>query len=325
MFGRYSEGGFREVGGEDPFAYLKAEMAASDLTFVNLESPLMEGHPERYPSAPRGLVFRGEAYRARQLAEAGVDVVTLANNHAEDLRMPGVVSSLAILEAAGIASFGAVTEGDPFAPAVLNRHGTQVFFFGATTRRNLGEPGRDQWIPSAYRHWRYLKDELPERIRVTREAHPEALILVSMHWGEEYVTHAPREHQRLSHAVIDAGANGVLGHHPHVLQPVEVYNGAPILYSMGNLVFDQRGLSKRRSALFTMEWRQIEPKQWELHGLEILPVLLPGGQDGPSPAPADQAAIILQSLEEGARAQGTRLEARNGRLYWSPEEDADAD
>ena len=166
---------------------------------------------------------------------------------------------------------------------------------------------------------------MPQRIRVTREAHPEALILVSMHWGEEYVTDAPREHQRLSRAVIDAGANGILGHHPHVLQPVEVYKGAPILYSMGNLVFDQRGLSKRRSALFTMEWRQDETGQWLLNGLEVQPVLLPGGHDGPSPAPPEQAAIILKSVAEGALAQGTLLVARNGRLHWSAGEEGDAD
>ena len=325
MFGRYSEGGFREVGGEDPFAHLKNELTGADLTFVNLESPLMDGHPERYPAAPRGLVFRGEAYRAQQLADAGVDVVTLANNHAEDLRAAGIESSLSILEAAGIASFGAVTEGDPFAPAVLETQGRRVFFFGATTRRNLGEPGRDQWIPSAYRHWRYLKDELPERIRNTRAAYPEALILVSMHWGEEYVTDAPREHQKLSRTVIDAGANGVLGHHPHVLQPVEVYNGAPILYSMGNLVFDQRGLSKRRSALFTMSWSQEEGKAWQLQELEIVPVLLPGGHDGPSLAPADQAAIIRKALVEGAQAQGTPLVEREGRLFWTASQDASTD
>ena len=325
MFGRYSEAGYREVGGANPFAMISGELSRSDLSFVNLESPLMDGHPARRPTAPRGLVFRGEAYRAQQLVDAGVDVVTLANNHTEDLRMAGVQSSLEILEQVGLASFGAAAEGDPFAPAVLEHEGIPVLFFGATTRRNLGEPGKDQWIPSAYRHWRWLKDEMPARVRKAREEFPNALIFVSMHWGEEYVTSAPREHQRLAHTVIDAGANGVLGHHPHVLQPVEVYRGAPILYSMGNLVFDQRGLSKRRSALFTMEWTRSATDGWQLAGLELIPLMLPGGHDGPSLASPEQARPILDGAIQGARAQGTALTERNGRLYWRPASQPDSD
>jgi len=141
-----------------------------------------------------------------------------------------------------------------------------------------------------------------------------------MHWGEEYVTDAPREHQRMARSLIDAGANGVLGHHPHVLQPIEVYRGAPILYSMGNLVFDQRSLSRRRSGLFTMNWERSAEGRWDLSSLDMLPILLCGGETGPTLANAEEAAPILHAAIRGAAVQNTQLVEREGRVHWVPED-----
>jgi poly-gamma-glutamate synthesis protein (capsule biosynthesis protein) len=317
MLGRYHDGAFREVGGLDPFAGIAVHLSASDLAFVNLETPLMAGHPVRRPSAPRGLVFRGEAIRAQQMRAAGIDVVSLANNHAEDLRLAGVRTTVDILAAAGLVAFGALPEGDPFAPVLVQVEDKTVVFLGTTTRRNIGEPRKDQWIPSAYRQWKWLVKELPERVAESRARWPNALILVSMHWGEEYVREAPVAHQRLARSLIDSGANGVFGHHPHVLQPVEVYQGAPILYSMGNLVFDQRSLSRRQSALFTMSWTPDAQRGWRLEELEILPLMLRGRDTGPTLASPEEALPILERMERGAARQNTVLERKEGRLIWT--------
>ena len=318
MFGRYSNSTYRSIGGDEPFAAIAAQLRKADVAFVNLESPLMEGHPPRMPEAPRGLVFRGEAKRAHQMVQAGVDVVALANNHTEDLRNPGVKSTIEILAAAGLVGFGAVEQGDPLAPVVADIDGKQVVFLGATTRRNLGEPRTGQWIPSAYKPFKWLLKEFPKRVEDARLTWPNALIIVSMHWGEEYVTSAPAPHQKLARALIDAGANGVLGHHPHVLQPIEVYNGAPILFSMGNLVFDQRGVSRRRTALFDLSWQRNQAGEWQLNGLVLTPVMLRGGETGPTYATSTEAEPILSMMKTGAANQQTLLERKGGTLVWSP-------
>jgi poly-gamma-glutamate synthesis protein (capsule biosynthesis protein) len=318
MFGRYSNSTYRSVGGEDPFAAIAAQLRKADVAFVNLESPLMAGHPSRMPKAPRGLVFRGEAQRADQMVKAGIDVVSLANNHTEDLRNPGVKSTIDILAATGLVGFGAVTEGDPLAPVAVEISGKQVVFLGATTRRNLGAPQNGQWIASAYQPFTWLLKEFPKRVELARLQWPNALIIVSMHWGEEYVTSAPAPHQKLARALIDAGANGVLGHHPHVLQPVEVYKGAPILFSMGNLVFDQRGVSRRRTALFDLSWRRNQLNEWQLNGLVMTPVMLRGGGTGPTYATSTEGEAILRMMKTGAANQQTLLERKEGTLVWSP-------
>jgi poly-gamma-glutamate synthesis protein (capsule biosynthesis protein) len=319
MFGRYSKGEYRSVGGEDPFAALSAQFQQADFSFVNLECPLMEGHPKRMPAAPRGLVFRGEARRATQMVAAGIDVVALANNHAEDLRMPGVKSTEQILDKVGLVGFGALSEGDPLAPVHMQVNGAEVVFLGATTRRNLGDRHKGQWIPSAYQPFKWLLKNWPDAVRDARTQWPNALILVSMHWGEEYVTQAPVAHQRLAKMLIDAGADGVLGHHPHVLQPVAVYKGAPILYSMGNLIFDQRSVSKRRTALFDLSWRQDELGDWSLRELALTPVMLRGGHTGPTYATPEEAEPIFQSMKTGAARHQTAMEREGGRLVWKPD------
>ena len=146
---------------------------------------------------------------------------------------------------------------------------------------------------------------------------PDAVILVSMHWGDEYVTDAPAPHQELARKLIDAGANGVLGHHPHVLQPVEVYKGSPILYSMGNLVFDQRRRSTRRSALFSLLWKKGEQGEWGLDEISIIPVMLQGGDTGPRLADSEESETILKALQQGSAKQNTALERQGDRLLWS--------
>ena len=321
MLGRYRDETYREVGGDNPFTDITKYLNKADLTFVNLECPLMAGHPETMPKAPRGLVFRGSPERATQMAKAGIDVVSMANNHAEDLHMAGVEATEKILQEANITYFGIDSVGDPFAPVQVLSGDISVFFLGASTRRNLGESGRDRWIPSAYRNFKWLKSELPQRVSNLRADYPQAIILVSLHWGEEYVTYAPKAHQTLARKVIDSGANGVLGHHPHVLQPIEVYKGAPILYSMGNLVFDQTSLSRRRTGLFTMQWVQNPTGKWLLDSLEVLPVLLRGGHTGPTLANTEEAAPMMELMIKGAKAQNTILKSKDGKVHWIPNEE----
>lgn len=316
MFGRYTQGEYRSVGGAYPFAALSAQFQQADFAFVNLECPLMEGHPKRMPAAPRGLVFRGEAERADQLVAAGIDVVALANNHAEDLRMPGVKSTQQILKKTGLVGFGALPVGDPLAPVHMRVNGVDVVFLGATTRRNIGDRHKGQWIASAYQPFKWLIKNWPNAVAEARTQWPNALILVSMHWGEEYVTRAPVQHQKLAKMLIDAGADGVLGHHPHVLQPVAVYKGAPILYSMGNLVFDQRGLSQRRTALFDLSWRQDATGDWTLQELALTPVMLRGGHTGPTYATPEEAEPIFMAMKSGAARHQTVMERDGMRLVW---------
>ena len=92
-------------------------------------------------------------------------------------------------------------------------------------------------------------DDILARIRLLREQHPDAVIIVTLHWGVEH-TLQPTIQQRLeAHQIIDAGADAIIGHHTHTLQTVKQYKGRPIYYSLGNFIFDQQKPINTRAAV----------------------------------------------------------------------------
>ena len=191
----------------------------------------------------KGIWFRSAPEFAQELATAGVDVVTLANNHVLDYDDPAFDETLSNLSAAGIAVCGGGKNmAEARRPAVLSANGISVAFLGYSEFAHIywsvarpkrfvaGEasPGISPWD----------REVIVEDIRRAKSLADH--VVVSFHWGDEYVSMPADRQVRLAHAAIDAGASVVHGHHPHVLQPVEVYHGGVIFYSLGNFVFDQK-------------------------------------------------------------------------------------
>jgi hypothetical protein len=142
---------------------------------------------------------------------------------------------------AGLGFAGCSLTGDPFAPTVITWQEKEIIFFSVTFKRNLGvDFGSvdDYESPLAWISDDDVAESFLGRVHAARTEYPEALILVSVHWGEQYTKEVQSWRGDYAKRLVDAGCNCVLGSHPHILQQVETYNGAIIFYSLGNLFFD---------------------------------------------------------------------------------------
>jgi poly-gamma-glutamate synthesis protein (capsule biosynthesis protein) len=180
----------------------------------------------------------------RMLTEGCVDVVSVANNHANDFGIAGIRDTLETLERADIARFGAGTNmSRARMPAILERNGMKIGFVGHyfqdeldmiepelvyATRNRAGVAGCYKDLDCIKR---MVEEDVSWLVRRVDAAIP------YFHWGEEG-SYEVRDYQvELAHLCIDLGAKAVLGAHPHRIQGIEVYKGAPIFYSLGNFVY----------------------------------------------------------------------------------------
>jgi hypothetical protein len=214
--------------GRDPFAACSQLLADADYSVGNLECVLGKGG-ER---VLKPFSFRGAADSPRFLKKH-FSAVSLANNHSGDFGPAGLVELLRILDDAGIPSFGAGrTLAEARRPLVLERDGFKVALLGYNGFRALTTAATADRAGSAPLE----EEQVLEDIRAARTCADAVVPFV--HWGPEN-TPQPRPAQiRLARKMVEAGAAAVIGGHPHVTQTVETYRGVPIVYSLGNFVFD---------------------------------------------------------------------------------------
>ncbi|MFL5349617.1 MAG: CapA family protein [Hyalangium sp.] len=241
---------------EEMFAYgfkeVKAVADSGDLFLVNLECPFTDSADK----LPKNFNFRARPELVNTLLAGGVDVVSLANNHMMDYGPQGLVDTLMTLEQAKIPHFGAGrTLAEARRPAILTVGGIRFAFLGYffLGDRNIEPPQvyATETTPGVAGHYSDV-DAMEKMLRediLAAKAQAD-VVLPFFHWGVES-TYTPLPYQiRLAHAAIEAGAAGVLGSHPHVLQAMELHQGAPAIYSMGNFVFGGNWNPKdKRSAL----------------------------------------------------------------------------
>lgn len=241
----------------------------ADLAFGNLECPL----------SSRGKqinMFRGDPAVAEVLAEAGFDVLSLANNHIFDCGEVAFLDTIEYVREKGIVPIGVGENiNEARAPKIVRVNGTRVAFLAYT---QIGPGFTYTRVPQ---HWAATV-ELPGvaearadyiRMDVKRAKAEADLVIVSFHWGNEYV-HYPTEHQKAwGRTAIAAGADLVIGHHPHVLQGIEFGEQGVIAYSLGNFVFDQIAFNRRQSLIL-----QAAFDKHGVHQLRLVPVLITAEQ-----------------------------------------------
>jgi poly-gamma-glutamate capsule biosynthesis protein CapA/YwtB (metallophosphatase superfamily) len=232
-----------------------ADLLAGDLALVNLESPLSA---QREAARPGPYRLIGAPELAPALRAAGIDALGLANNHALDAGPAGLEESLTVLRAAGVAPAGAgPSEAAALAPVALSAQGLRVAILALNDVADPGDagaalaPGDDVgWrnpdfaacpAPAVCTHGRaWLSAAALEAVQAARAEAD--VVVVLAHWGVEYAA-APSARQRAWAArLVAAGADLVLGAHPHVLQPAEPLRAGGragfVAYSLGNFVFD---------------------------------------------------------------------------------------
>ena len=202
---------FYEV--EDPgwfFANVREYFAADDLTIVNFEGTLSE----RGEREDKTYAFRGDPDFVRVLTEGSVEAANLANNHSFDYGWDAYEDTKEILGNAGIANFGYDRS------AVIEINGIKVGLTGTLAVYDEED----------------TRDGMVEQIEWVKSQGAQ-LVISSLHWGDEGEYYQADWQEYLGHEAVDAGADLVIGHHPHRLQPMEIYKGKHILYSLGNFCF----------------------------------------------------------------------------------------
>ena len=191
-----------------PFLYMRDYFENDDFTFLNLEVVLGLDVGKQ---ANKTFVFSAPEEYVQIMTCSSVEAVTLANNHTEDFGTGGYENTKRVLDENGI--------------AYVEEDKTAIF----RTQSGL--------TIGLYADSFYLNEsEIEENIAALRQQGAE-VVICAFHWGDEGVYRHNNKQARYAHAAIDAGADIVVGHHPHVLQDMEVYNGKPIFYSLGNFSF----------------------------------------------------------------------------------------
>jgi len=221
---------YKNFGGDytQLFANLK-ELHQSDIVFANLEGPISNNGT----NVGSKYSFRFEPIVASVLKQAGIDVVSFANNHAGDWSLSAFKDTLTHLQDSGILFIGAgKTKQQAREVLIIESRGIKLGFLGFS---DVGP----EWIQATIKDPGILLASDQNRLLYIEEAKKKVdILVVSYHWGEEYKSFNERQ-TSLAHSSIDAGADIIIGHHPHVTQDIELYKSGIIAYSLGNAIFDQ--------------------------------------------------------------------------------------
>ena len=226
-----------ERGLEYPFRALRPLLRRAAIVLGNLEGPIaVEARRQ-----PRNFSYRVEPRMAIALKRAGFHVMNLANNHLTDCGRRGVVETIDVLTRAGIAPLGAgVDERAAHQPVILQANGLRIGFLGYYWNRRTA--ARADVAGSAMDP----PEALAADIGSLREQADR--VVVTFHWGVPYVREPSPEDRAKARLAIDCGADAVIGHHVHVIQPFELHRDRPIFYGIGNCAFGS-GNSKAEGLL----------------------------------------------------------------------------
>ncbi len=276
-----------------PLRPLARRLAAADVTVGNLESTLSRA------GAPRqgGDSFAADARALAGLRLAGFDVLSLANNHTGDFGPRALVETVDRVRGAGIAPVGAGADAAAAAvPAVVRRGGVRFGFLafnaiGETPRAGSGTPGAVS-LRMPPRTGPLAPGDLAAQVRAVRQLRPRVDVLVVLpHWGQQY-TYRPVSAQRtVARALVDAGADLVVGGHPHWVQGVEIHRGSLVVHSLGNFVFDMDFSRQTREGVV------LELIFWgaRLKAAEFVPVLI-GPDFAPRPLAGAAGRRVLDAI-----------------------------
>lgn len=204
----------------------------SDATVINLECPVTN----TVSPINKQFIFRADSEWVHSLSKNGITHATLANNHSLDHGRRGLDDTYMHLTDNNIIPIGyGKTHNHACQPVIISKNGIDVAIFSSI------------FIP--LENWVFLDDvscicqsqaeETADNIRQWKNNNPKSFVVVTLHWGVEYQLQPTLKQRRDAAILIDAGADAIIGHHPHVIQEVETYKGKPVFYSIGNFIFDQ--------------------------------------------------------------------------------------
>lgn len=291
----------KKSGYELPFRSVRQVLTSSDITIANLESPITIDGKE---FSEKKFRFRAEPPVAAALRASGINLVTLANNHSMDFGGDALLDTLHHLNGNGVAWVGA---GENLAEArkmaLYTIKGKKIAFLGysltqpveffAGQNRPGTAPGYEKWVTADITSARKQAD----------------LVIVSFHWGKEATSNVQTYQRSAAHKAIEAGADVIIGHHPHILQGIERYKSGIIFFSLGNFVFASKSTTADVSALIRMTFDD-NRREAEIIPLDVLhrrvgfqPQLLTG----------KKGAAVIDKLQRLSKPFRTEIRNHEGR------------
>jgi len=202
-----------------PFQKISHFLRGIDIVFGNLEGPIVKNPPELLDNSLK-FAFNSDVMKA--ISWCNFNLFSLANNHILDMGKEGLEETKEWLK-----KYGINCVGDPLS-------GSSDNFNSSFFRDNITFLAFNQIFPFIVK-----EEEIIKTTKTVKSLNPDNLLIVSMHWGEEYKLINSSAQQKLAHRLIEAGTDLIIGHHPHVVQNIEKYQGKLIFYSLGNFIFDQ--------------------------------------------------------------------------------------
>jgi poly-gamma-glutamate synthesis protein (capsule biosynthesis protein) len=252
--GVYGRLGYPSAFGDPGLARL---IRSADVSFCNLECPITGS---RTPHPGKAFTFRAPPGAIQALRQAGFDLVSLANNHIMDYGAEGLMDTLRHCARQRIAAAGAGPDLEAARrPAVVTRRGVTYGLLAYSMTYPEEFWAADASPGAARGVWGAVRDDI-ERLRPKVD-----VLIVSFHWGQE-LTDRPKPYQvDFARLAVDSGADAVIGHHPHVLQPIEIYRMRPVFYSLGNFFFGSCGRAASSSVAAEIVFDSGAPVKVVLH------------------------------------------------------------
>lgn len=240
----------RHVDNNLEYAFSKIKwFADADISMVNLENPLTS----RGAPVEKQFTFRARPQYSKILKDAGVDIVTLANNHIYDYGPIGLNDTLEKLLADSIYFIGAGRNiNEARHPVIFYIKGLKIAYFAyyGTHKHSDSHPAVGDSSGTALRQLPIIKEDI-EKFRTKVD-----YVIVNFHWGIEKAEYPGQDQIYFAHSVIDYGADIIVGHHPHVLQGIEKYKGKIIAYSLGNFIFGGNSRKMYDTAILKIELKK---------------------------------------------------------------------
>lgn len=243
-----------------PWENVAGLFGEGDITAANLECCISTGGR---PEPEKQYTFRASPAVLEGARRAGVDIFTLANNHVLDYGYLALEDTLGNLRRCGILFTGAgLNLEQALTPVIVDKHGLKVGFLAFTRVFPHGSwvAGPEKWgVANGFEHG-------VVQAAVQSLAERSDFVVVSVHWGKEKAEYPCKDQIMFGRMLADAGANVVIGHHPHVIQGIEFYNNNVIAYSSGNFIFSSSAPKAREGIIL-----QIEAESGQIHRARVIP------------------------------------------------------
>ncbi len=273
----------QKKGSNYPYKKTEGLLNKSDIVFGNLECPLTtKGIPIL---KNRNLIFRADPDCAKDLKNAGFDILNLANNHTMDYSHKGLENTINVLNNTGIITVGGgLNSKKARKPVYIRKHGMKIGFIGYSAFPHEGYFYSEKKPDVAILNPLTINNEI-EKAKLNCD-----FLFVSLHWGKEFDYYPGQDQKQLAHMAVESGADAVIGHHPHVLQEIEYYKNKVILYSLGNFIFDsQIPFGTNETIIANIKITKDKPPEFEPAPVKIL-------NCQPVPVDGERAKKILERI-----------------------------